>query len=165
MNLEVGAVLSGKVTGIAKFGAFVSLGQNKSGLVHISEVADTYISSVEDYLSVGQEVMVKIISIDGNGRIYLSIKQAAEGYQPKTEAKHIRRQGEDRQGAQRQEHRQHEAGQESRQQFQNEPPAGKTEDRNFEDTLKKFLKEADSKISESGRYERQRSSRRRNGRR
>ena len=151
MNLEVGAVLSGKVTVIAKFGAFVSLGQNKSGLVHISEVADTYISSVEDYLSVGQEVTVKVISIDGNGRIYLSIKQAAEGYQPKADTKRPRRQGEDRQGRQQsnrhEEHRQHEVRQESSQQPQSEEqPAGKTEDRNFEDTLKKFLKEADSII-------------------
>ena len=79
MNLEVGAILEGKVTGFAKFGAFVSLPGGKSGLVHISEVANTYISSVEEHLSVGQDVKVKIISIDDKGRINLSIKQAAEG--------------------------------------------------------------------------------------
>ena len=73
MNLEVGSILTGKVTGIAKFGAFVALDGGGSGLVHISEVANAYINSVEEYLSVGQTVKVKVIAIDDAGRINLVV--------------------------------------------------------------------------------------------
>ena len=75
-EIEVGAILEGKVTGITKFGAFVSLPGGKSGLVHISEIAYSYVSDVNDHLSEGQDVKVKVINIDENNRINLSIKQA-----------------------------------------------------------------------------------------
>lgn len=75
MELEIGAILEGKVTGITKFGAFVGLPGGRSGLVHISEVAYSYVSEVSEFLTVGQEVKVKVIGIDDNGRINLSIKQ------------------------------------------------------------------------------------------
>ena len=75
-EIEVGAILEGKVTGITKFGAFVSLPGSKSGLVHISEIAYSYVSDVNDHLSEGQDVKVKVINIDENNRINLSIKQA-----------------------------------------------------------------------------------------
>lgn len=74
-EIEVGAILEGKVTGITKFGAFVSLPGGKSGLVHISEIAYSYVSDVSEHLSDGQEVKVKVISIDENNRINLSIKR------------------------------------------------------------------------------------------
>lgn len=77
MGFEVGSVLEGKVTGITKFGAFVSLPENRSGLVHISEIAYSYVNDVHDHLSEGQTVTVKVIGIDENNRINLSIKQAA----------------------------------------------------------------------------------------
>ncbi len=77
MGFEVGSVLEGKVTGITKFGAFVSLPENRSGLVHISEIAYSYVNDVHDHLSEGQNVTVKVIGIDDNNRINLSIKQAA----------------------------------------------------------------------------------------
>ena len=73
MEFGVGSILEGKVTGITKFGAFVSLPENKSGLVHISEIAYSYVNDVAEHLSVGQEVKVKVIGIDENGRIQLSI--------------------------------------------------------------------------------------------
>lgn len=76
MEFEVGSVLEGKVTGITKFGAFVALPGGKSGLVHISEIAYSYVSDVKDFLTEGQEVKVKVINIDENGRINLSIKKA-----------------------------------------------------------------------------------------
>ena len=76
MGFEVGSVLEGKVTGITKFGAFVSLPENRSGLVHISEIAYSYVNDVHDHLSEGQAVTVKVIGIDDNNRINLSIKQA-----------------------------------------------------------------------------------------
>ncbi len=77
MGFEVGSVLEGKVTGITKFGAFVSLPENRSGLVHISEIAYSYVNDVHDHLTEGQTVTVKVIGIDDNNRINLSIKQAA----------------------------------------------------------------------------------------
>lgn len=81
MVIEIGAVLEGKVTGIAKFGAFVSLGEGKSGLVHISEVSAGFVSDINEHLKVGDSVKVKVISVDDKGRINLSIRQA----QPKPE--------------------------------------------------------------------------------
>ncbi len=73
----MGSIFDGKVTGITKFGAFVSLPENRTGMVHISEVSHTYVSDITEHLSEGQEVKVKIIGIDDNGRINLSIKQAS----------------------------------------------------------------------------------------
>ena len=75
MELVVGAIVDGKVTGITKFGAFVSLPEGRSGLVHISEIAYTYVNEVSDHLHEGQEVKVKIIGIDQSNRINLSIRQ------------------------------------------------------------------------------------------
>lgn len=76
MALEVGNIVEGTITGIAKFGAFVELPDNKVGLVHISEVANEYVSDVNDYLKVKDKVKVKVITIDERGKIALSIKQA-----------------------------------------------------------------------------------------
>ena len=75
MDLTVGAIVEGKVTGITKFsGAFVALPENKSGMVHISEVASSFVNDIKDFLQEGQQVKVKIINIDQQGRINLSIK-------------------------------------------------------------------------------------------
>ena len=74
MQLEVGSIVEGKVTGITKFGAFVDLGEGKSGMVHISEVADVFVSEITEFLSEGQMVKVKVISIGDDGKISLSIK-------------------------------------------------------------------------------------------
>ena len=78
MGHDVGAVVSGKVTAIKKFGAFVTLEDRRSGLVHISEIANAYVDDVTAHLSEGQEVKVKIVGIDETGRINLSIKKAEE---------------------------------------------------------------------------------------
>ena len=76
MDLAVGAIVEGKVTGITKFGALVALPEGKSGMVHISEVASTFVNDIKDFLQEGQQVKVKIINIDQAGRINLSIKKA-----------------------------------------------------------------------------------------
>ncbi len=87
MDLVVGAVLDGKVTGIAKFGAFVFLPDaGKSGMVHISEVANTYVNDIHDYVQEGQEVRVKVIGIDESGKISLSIKKAEAPPPPRQRA-------------------------------------------------------------------------------
>ena len=76
MEFGVGSILEGKVTGITKFGAFVSLPEGRSGLVHISEIAYSYVNEVSEHLQEGQEVKVKVINIDQSNRINLSIKKA-----------------------------------------------------------------------------------------
>lgn len=76
MELAVGDIVEGVVTGITKFGAFVELPGKKVGLVHISEVADTYVKEVSDFIQEKDTVRVKVISIEDNGKISLSIKKA-----------------------------------------------------------------------------------------
>lgn len=76
MQLEVGEVFEGKVTGITKFGAFVDIDEGKTGMVHISEVAPTFVKEIRDFVTEGQIVKVKIISISPEGKIALSIKKA-----------------------------------------------------------------------------------------
>lgn len=77
MQLEVGSVLEGKVTGITKFGAFVELDGGKTGMVHISEIAASYVKEISDHLAMNDTVKVKIIGITPEGKVSLSIKQAA----------------------------------------------------------------------------------------
>lgn len=76
MQLEQGSIVEGKVTGILKFGAFVDLGNGKSGMVHISEVSNSFVNDINDFLKVGDCVKAKIISIGDDGKIALSIKKA-----------------------------------------------------------------------------------------
>ena len=78
MELTVGEVLEGKVTGITKFGAFVLLPGGKSGLVHISEVANAFVSDVHDHVQIGQPVKVKVLSVSEEGKINLSMKRVQE---------------------------------------------------------------------------------------
>ncbi|MFW6238288.1 MAG: S1 RNA-binding domain-containing protein [Halanaerobiales bacterium] len=75
MSIEVGSTVEGKVTGITNFGAFVELPGGNTGLVHISEVANTYVKDITNYLQEDEEVKVKVINIDDDGKIGLSIKQ------------------------------------------------------------------------------------------
>lgn len=75
MSLVVGAIVEGVVTGITHFGAFVQLANGETGLVHISEVADSYVKDINEHLQKKDKIKVKILSVDGNGKIGLSIKQ------------------------------------------------------------------------------------------
>lgn len=76
MPFEVGAIVEGVVTGITHFGAFIELPEGKTGLVHISEVADAYVKDIREFLQEQDRVKVKVLSLDQNGRIGLSIRQA-----------------------------------------------------------------------------------------
>ncbi|MGB9812653.1 MAG: S1 RNA-binding domain-containing protein [Thermovenabulum sp.] len=78
MALEVGQIVEGKVTGITKFGAFVELSEGVTGLVHISEVADSYVKDVREYLNYNDVVKVKVIAISEDGKISLSIRKLKE---------------------------------------------------------------------------------------
>ena len=147
MEFGVGTIVEGKVTGITKFGAFVSLPEGKSGLVHISEIAYSYVNDVKDHLKEGQEVKVKVIGIDENGRINLSIKKAMDP--PPRPAGHG---GQGRPGGRP-------GGFNGG--FRGKPaPAEPT---TFEDRLKQFMASSDSKLSELRQSERRSS--RRGGRR
>ncbi len=89
MQIEEGSVLRGKITGIAPFGAFVELENGKNGLVHISEVASTFVDDISKHLTVGQSVKVKVMTVDEKGKISLSIKRALDdgGVKKKREAR------------------------------------------------------------------------------
>jgi S1 RNA binding domain protein len=76
MPVQVGTVLDGVVTGITNFGAFVDLPGGLTGLVHISEIAETYVRDIRDFLQPNDRVRVKVISVDPKGKIGLSIRQA-----------------------------------------------------------------------------------------
>ncbi|MEY8351109.1 S1 domain-containing RNA-binding protein [Bacillus cereus] len=82
MSIEVGSKLQGKVTGITNFGAFVELPEGLTGLVHISEVADNYVKDINEHLKVGDQVEVKVINVEKDGKIGLSIKKAKERVRP-----------------------------------------------------------------------------------
>ena len=82
MELSPGMILEGTVRSITAFGAFIQLPDGRSGLVHISEIANTYVSDIHKHLSEGQAVQVKVLSVDPNGRIALSVKQAAAPVKP-----------------------------------------------------------------------------------
>ena len=156
MDLEIGAILEGKITGITKFGAFVQLPGGVSGLVHISEIANAYVSDVNDYLKMGDVVKVKVLSVNEAGKINLSIKQTLP---PPARAERPPRPAQIGTGTPR-----------------NSAPArmgpgrdalpsgelhGPSSDASFEDKLKQFMQESDSKMSGSKLYSERRSGNRR----
>ncbi len=132
MELTVGAVLEGKVKSITNFGAFISLPENKTGLVHISEVANAYVSDVHQHLSEGQDVKVMVIGTE-NGKLNLSIKRLEARPQ--------------REGAPRSTGRPAPQGRPVRAAAPTPPPAPKTADQLFEEKLKAFMSESDNKLS------------------
>ncbi|MDO4742437.1 MAG: S1 RNA-binding domain-containing protein [bacterium] len=87
MQLSIGEILEGKVTGITNYGVFVDIGENKNGMVHISEVSQNFISSIQDYVKVNDVVKVKVINITEDGKVSLSMKRAA---QPQAEEHRVR---------------------------------------------------------------------------
>lgn len=95
--LEVGAIVEGKITGLTAFGAFVSLPSGKSGMVHISEVSNSYVKDIKDHLKEGQTVKVKIVSISDEGKISLSIKKAQDPPAPREHTAPQHKKGGERQ--------------------------------------------------------------------
>lgn len=125
MAIEVGSKLEGKVTGITNFGAFVELQPGVTGLVHISEIADNYVKDIKDFLKIADTVTVKVINVEKDGKIGLSIKQAVD--KPKEEQK--------QQPPRRQER--------SDRGFQRNAPVKAT----FEDKVSRFLKDSEDRLS------------------
>ena len=87
MSVEVGQIVEGTVTGITHFGAFVELSDGRTGLVHISEVADVYVKDINEHLQRQEKVKVKVLSMDANGKIGLSIKQAERSFRRRGQSK------------------------------------------------------------------------------
>ena len=147
MELTVGAVLEGKIKSITNFGAFVALPENKTGMVHISEVANANVSDIRQHLTEGQDVKVMVIGLE-NGKVNLSIKRL----QPREAAprREARPATENRPQASRP----------ARPAAVTPPPAPKTADQLFEEKLKAFMAESDSKIASCKQYERPRGRRR-----
>ena len=142
MELTVGAIVEGKIKSITNFGAFVALPENKTGMVHISEVANTYVSDINAHLTVGQDVKVMIIGSE-NGKINLSIKRLEAKPQRESAPRgHSPRPNQD--PAQ--------SRQNPRPATPTPPPAPKTADQLFEEKLKAFMAESDSKISSMKQY-------------
>ena len=156
MEFGVGSIVEGKVTGITKFGAFVSLPGGKSGLVHISEIAYSYVSEVSEFLQEGQEVKVKVIGIDESNRINLSIKKATE---PPPRPEGASAPG----GRAPRPFNNNNAGASRGGSFAPRSAASK-EPMDFEDRLKQFMQSSDSKLSEL-RYMEKKGGSRRGGRR
>ena len=148
MQMEVGAVLEGRVTGITSFGAFVSLPDGKSGLIHISEVANTYVSDVHEFLSVGQSVKVRVLSISPEGKISLSAKRAEERAESAPAPAAPRKTEQPRQAL----------TVPAARAVQPYVPV-KSGDQNFEDKLKQFMQVSDSKMSGNRLFEQQKRSR------
>ncbi len=143
MELTVGAVLEGKVKSITNFGAFIALPENKTGMVHISEVANAYVSDIREHLTEGQDVKVVVIGAE-NGKINLSIKRLA----PKPQREGGRGQGGKGEGAsQRREGSANGASRPVRAAAPVQPAAPKTADQLFEEKLKAFMSESDNKLS------------------
>ena len=133
MELTVGAVFEGKVKSITNFGAFIALPENKTGMVHISEVANTYVSDIRQHLTEGQDVKVVVIGTE-NGKINLSIKRLEARPQREGSRPFQRRENAPAQHA-------------PRPAAPTPPPAPKTADQLFEERLKAFMSESDSKLS------------------
>ena len=156
MELAVGAILEGKVTGITKFGAFVSLPGGKTGMVHISEIAHAYVNDIADHLSVGQEVKVMVIAIDPAGKINLSIKRTQEA-PARQEGRDSRGQRENRDGRFQKSGDRDNRGQRGGQRFDGRRQggarsSGPKEPQTFDDMLKQFMADSDSKISSIKQY-------------
>ena len=138
MELTAGAVLEGKIKSITNFGAFVALPENKTGMVHISEVANAYVSDIRQHLTEGQDVKVMVIGTE-NGKINLSMKRL----EPKPQRSEAPRR-EFRTGGAPQNRPSRPAPV--------QPAAPKTADQLFEEKLKAFMSESDSKISGIRQY-------------
>lgn len=137
MQLDVGKIYEGKVTGITKFGAFVELEPGTTGMVHISEVANTFVSEIKDHLTEGQDVKVKVLSVSEDGKISLSIKKAVDN--PPQQRKDFKRGGNNGGNG----GRRFDGGNKPQQE-----KAPQTPEAAFEDMLNKFKQSSDERMGD-----------------
>lgn len=148
MAIEVGMILEGKVSGITKFGVFVDLPESKTGMVHISEVAPTFVSEIGDFVKMGQTVKVKVLGLN-DGKISLSIKQAL----PKEQQQQKKPRADKQNSENRQQNRR------PRQPYKPAPPvtspgdyewqsSRKSNPSSFEDMMSRFKQTSEDKMSD-----------------
>lgn len=125
MSIEVNSKLQGKVTGITNFGAFIELPNGATGLVHISEVADSYVKDINEHLKVGDAVEVKVMNVESDGKIGLSIRKAKPEAERPQRPQRPKSSGGSRQG--------------------NRPNQNRTE--NFEQKMARFMKDSEERLS------------------
>ena len=126
MELEIGSILDGKVTSITKFGAFVMLPMGRTGMVHISEISQSYVNDIRSHLTEGQEVKVRILAVGQDGRISLSIKKALPQSAPRA----------------------------GKAPAETRPPPRSYDSLSFEDKLKQFMQDSQNKMSDLNSGER-----------
>ncbi|KRM69317.1 S1 domain-containing RNA-binding protein [Apilactobacillus ozensis] len=136
MAIEVGTKVSGKVSGITNFGAFVDLGDHKTGLVHISEISDGFIKDIHDVLKVGDEVTVKVISVGDDGKIALSIRKAKAPSEKK----------EFNKGNSEGHHRSSHFNNHSKGEYRHNN-GGEHKKKDFDDLMNSFLKESENRLA------------------
>ncbi|CAI8891340.1 MULTISPECIES: S1 domain-containing RNA-binding protein [Bacillus] len=153
MSIEIGSKLQGKVTGITNFGAFVELPEGLTGLVHISEVADNYVKDINDHLKVGDQVEVKVINVEKDGKIGLSIKKAKERVRPEGDRPRgeYQRGGEQRGGEQRGGDQQRSGRPQRNRSFNRDNRGGRDNGGNqketFEQKMARFLKDSEDRLT------------------
>ncbi len=146
MSIEVGSKLQGKVTGITHFGAFIELPGGNTGLVHISEVADNYVKDINEFLKVGDEVEVKVIAVEKDGKIGLSIRKAKEQpveEQPRPQKRPQRDRDQERPGNRQFGSRNNNSGNKHN---QARPSIS------FEDKMNRFLKDSEERLASLKRH-------------
>lgn len=145
MAIEVGAKVSGKVSGITNFGAFVDLDDNQTGLVHISQISNNYVKDIHDVLSVGDTVTVKVTKVGDDGKIALSMKDAEE--RPREEHDEHRHNNSHREYHER---RNNNFDRQSQHGYHGGFNSGHHQSRhheNFDEMLAGYLKESESRLS------------------
>lgn len=143
MQFVVGDVLEGKVTGLTSFGAFVELVGGKTGMVHISEVSNSYVKDIKECLKEGQEVKVKVLSISDEGKISLSIKRTLD---PPAERK-PRGNRDNRDNREYRERRSAPAQPQSSEPSSYEWQPKRPENLSFEDMMSRFKQASDEKLT------------------
>ena len=163
MEFTVGAIVEGKVKSITNFGAFISLPEGRTGMVHISEIAHAYVSDIRQHLTEGQDVKVMILAAE-NGKINLSIKRTVPQPERQTQPRRSFEKREPRPAAPQQQNRRPEQRSErperperserpsQPEQFARAYTPVPSKDQSFEDKLKQFMSESDSKLSSVRQY-------------
>lgn len=137
MAIEVGSKLEGKVTGITHFGAFIELAGGVTGLVHISEIADDYVKDVNDHMKIADIVTVKVINVDKDGKIGLSIRQAIDKPAEESSERSERSAGSQRSDYDRGSYGRRGGG----------DRGGRHSKPSFEDHMMRFLRDSEERIS------------------
>lgn len=137
MQLEIGKIYEGKVTGITKFGAFVEVDNQTTGMVHISEVANTFVNDISEHLKEGQIVKVKVLNITDENKISMSIKKAFENPRPRINTNNRQFEKKDNQ----RDYKPHQSGRKN-----NDSKAAAAPIDPFEDMINKFKKNSEEKM-------------------